>query len=298
MKVAHYGFDGGSCVGVEVGGRWINYSKAFAAYSLLENDTAVPQPANIAGMLQDGSFDIGLMKKVIDHVERNGLRRYFALPGDAVLKAPVERPGKIVALGLNYALHAKEGNFDVPKEPIIFVKVGSSVIGPDETIRIPRGLGRMDHEVELAVVIGKTATEVKRRDANNYIAGYTICNDVSARDLQTRDLSVKHPWFRSKSFDTFSPLGPWIITADEFRPPVHVAVECRVNGKVRQKANTRDFVFDIPTVVEFITQYITLEPGDIISTGTPGGIGPIRHGDTVVCCVEKIGELKNPVRNR
>ena len=156
----------------------------------------------------------------------------------------------------------------------------------------------MDHEVELAVVIGRKATEVKKRDAYKYVAGYTIANDVSARDLQSADLQKRHPWFRSKSFDTFSPIGPWIITADEFRHPIHVTVECRVNGKIRQKANTRDLVFDIPTVIEFITKYITLEPGDIISTGTPEGIGPIKHGDTVVCRIDKIGELKNPVRNR
>jgi acylpyruvate hydrolase len=298
MKVAQYESNGGRYVAVEVEGRWINYSKAFAAYHLLESDMAVPQPTDITGMLRDGGFDIGLMKKVVGHVKGNGLRRYCSLPRNAVLKAPVDRPGKIVALGLNYVLHAKEGNFDVPKEPIIFVKVGSSVIGPDETVRLPRGLGRMDHEVELAVVIGKTATEVKRKDAYKFIAGYTICNDVSARDLQTKDISTKHPWFRSKSFDSFSPLGPWIITADEFPPPIHVTVECRVNGKLRQRANTKDLVFDIPTVIEFITKYITLEPGDIISTGTPDGIGPIKHGDTVVFRVDKIGELKKPVRNR
>jgi 5-oxopent-3-ene-1,2,5-tricarboxylate decarboxylase/2-hydroxyhepta-2,4-diene-1,7-dioate isomerase len=156
----------------------------------------------------------------------------------------------------------------------------------------------MDHEVELAVVIGKKAKAVKKKDAFKYVAGYTICNDVSARDLQTKDIAAKLPWFRSKSFDTFSPLGPWIVTADEFVPPIHVNVECRVNGKVRQKANTRDLVFDIPTVIEFISRYITLEPGDIISTGTPAGIGPITHGDSVACRIEKIGELQNPVRFR
>ncbi|MBI5471370.1 MAG: fumarylacetoacetate hydrolase family protein [Ignavibacteriae bacterium] len=238
------------------------------------------------------------MKAICAHVRKNRLQRYLSLPQEAVLKAPISRPPKIVALGLNYVLHAKEGNFEVPKEPILFVKVGSSVIGPNETIRIPRGLGRMDHEAELAVVICRTATEVKKKDAYKYIAGYTICNDVSARDLQTKDILEKHPWFRSKSFDTFSPIGPWIVTPEEFRSPVHVGVECRVNGKVRQKANTRDLVFDIPTTIEFITKYITLEPGDIISTGTPEGIGPIKHRDTVVCRVDKIGELKNPVRYR
>jgi 2-keto-4-pentenoate hydratase/2-oxohepta-3-ene-1,7-dioic acid hydratase in catechol pathway len=156
----------------------------------------------------------------------------------------------------------------------------------------------MDHEVELAVVIGKAATRVKKKDAGNYIAGYTICNDVTARDLQTRDIEKRHPWFRSKSFDTFTPMGPWIVTADAIKTPLRLGVECRVNGKIRQHANTRDLVFDVPTIIEFVTRHITLEPGDIISTGTPEGIGPLKGGDTVVCRVENVGELKNPVRYR
>ncbi|HEX9655548.1 MAG TPA: fumarylacetoacetate hydrolase family protein [Bacteroidota bacterium] len=298
MKVAQFESEAGSCVAVELNGKWINYSKAFACYYLLEHDLALRQPESIMEMLQFGIWGLDDMKAIVTHVKKHRLQRLLSLPKGAVLKPPIARPGKIVALGLNYALHAKEGSFEVPKEPIIFAKVGSSVVGPYETIRIPRGLGRMDHEVELAVVIGRTATKVKKRDAYKYVAGYTICNDVSARDLQTSDISAKLPWFRSKSFDTFSPIGPWIVTTDEFRPPIHVNVECRVNGKVKQKANTRDLVFNIPTTIEFITKHITLEPGDIVSTGTPAGIGPIRHGDTVVCRVEKIGELKNPVRRQ
>jgi len=298
MKVAQFEIEDSSCVAIELDGTWINYSKAFVSFHLLEHDLALRQPENIMDMLQFGIWGVDDMKAIVAHVKKHRLQRLLSLPKEAILKAPIARPGKIIALGLNYVLHAKEGNFEVPKEPIIFAKVGSSVIGPNETIRIPRGLGRMDHEVELAAVIGRTATQVKKKDAYKYIAGYTICNDVSARDLQTNDISARLPWFRSKSFDTFSPLGPWIVTSDEFRTPIQVNVECRVNGKVKQKANTRDLVFDIPTTIEFITKHITLEPGDIVSTGTPAGIGPIRHGDTVVCRVEKIGDLKNPVRRR
>jgi 2-keto-4-pentenoate hydratase/2-oxohepta-3-ene-1,7-dioic acid hydratase in catechol pathway len=238
------------------------------------------------------------MKQILDFVVKGDLLKHLRLGKDAVMKAPILRPGKIVALGLNYVLHAKEGSFEVPKEPLIFVKAGSSVIGPNETVRIPRGMGRMDHEVELAAVIGKTATRVKKRSAYACIAGYTICNDVTARTVQTNDIQNRHPWFRSKSFDTFTPLGPWMLTADEIRPPVRLPLECRVNGRVRQKANTKDLVFDIPTIIEFVTKHITLEPGDIVSTGTPGGIGPIKHGDTMVCRIKNLGELRNPVRSR
>lgn len=298
MKVAQWEHKGEKCIGVELNGRWMDYSRAEAAFSLMERNTPKEPRKSLGELIQRGEFNVRELNTVLRFVEKLNLQDRFEIDKKAVLKAPIERPPKIVALGLNYALHAAEGNFKVPEEPIIFSKAGSSVIGPGETVRIPKGLGRMDHEVELAVIIGAKATEVKKKHAYEYVAGYTIANDVSARDLQMKDIEKKHPWFRSKSFDTFTPLGPWIITADEFQPPLHLDLECRVNGTVRQQANTRDMIFDIPAQIEFITKYITLEPGDIISTGTPQGIGPITHGDTMVCRIERIGELKNPVRYR
>lgn len=298
MKVAQWEHKGEQCIGVDLNGRWIDYSRAEAAFSLMERNTPKEPRKSLGGLIQRGEFSVRGFIEVLKFVEKLNLQDRFEIDKKAVLKAPIERPLKIVALGLNYALHAAEGNFKVPEEPIIFSKAGSSVIGPGEPVRIPKGLGRMDHEVELAVIIGAKATEVKKKDAYEYVAGYTIANDVSARDLQMKDIEKKHPWFRSKSFDTFTPLGPWIVTADEFKPPVHLDLECRVNGTVRQQANTCDMIFDIPAQIEFITKYITLEPGDIVSTGTPQGIGPITHGDTMVCRIERIGELKNPVRYR
>jgi 2-keto-4-pentenoate hydratase/2-oxohepta-3-ene-1,7-dioic acid hydratase in catechol pathway len=298
MRVAQFEDEKGPCIGIGMKGGWINYTKARPAFALLEHGTVETTPGTIAELLANGGFNPEEFRKVLAFVRENGLRRKLIVGTHAVLKAPILRPPKIIALGLNYVLHAKEGNFQVPKEPIIFMKAGSSVVGPGDVVRLPRGFGRMDHEVELAVVIGTYASGVKRRVAHKCIAGYCICNDVTARDLQTKDLEKRHPWFRSKSFDTFSPLGPWIVTADEIRPPVRLNLECRVNGKIRQRANTRDLVFGIPTVIEFITKYIALEPGDIVSTGTPEGIGPIEGGDTMVCRIERIGELKNPVRFR
>lgn len=298
MKLAQFETKHGQFIGIQVGRRWVDYTKAEATYALIKYGVTT-EPANtILQLISDGGFDVREARAVVQFVRDQRLEKALVVPKNAVLKAPIQRPPKIVALGLNYVLHAKEGNFEVPKEPIIFMKAGSSVIGPEEPVRIPWGLGRMDHEVELAVVIGKKATGVKKKDAHKYIFGYCIANDVTARDLQTKDLEGRHPWFRSKSFDTFTPLGPWIVTADEIQPPVELDLECRVNGKHRQKSNTKKFVFDIPTQIEFITKYITLEPGDIISTGTPDGIGSIKHGDRIVCRIEKIGELRNPVRNR
>lgn len=298
MKIAQFEHRDGKCIGVELNGRWIDYSKAEAFYFLMERNVAREPKKTLAELIQSGEFDPAKVKATLQYIDKLNLSDQFEVEKKAVMKAPIERPLKIIALGLNYALHAAEGNYQVPKEPIIFAKAGSSVIGPNETVRIPRGLGRMDHEVELAVIIGAQATEVKKKDAWKYVAGLTIANDVSARDLQTADIEKRHPWFRSKSFDTFTPLGPWMVTADEFKLPLYLDLECRVNDKVRQKANTRDMIFDIPTQIEFISRYITLEPGDIISTGTPEGIGPITQGDTVVCRIDRIGELRNPVRFR
>ncbi len=298
MRVSQFEQSTGECIGMEMENTWVDFTKALALYSVVKDGSAGEMRRNLGAWLQQGTFDNKLIRSVAAFVSERKLENTIRLEKKAIMKAPIARPPKIVALGLNYALHAAEGEFKVPQEPIIFLKAGSSVIGPDETIRIPRKLGRMDHEVELAVVIGKRASEVKKTDAFRYVAGYTILNDVSARELQTKDLEKRHPWFRSKSFDTFTPLGPWIVTSDELEPPIHLDLQCTVNGLIRQQANTRDMVFDIPTQIEFITRYIALDPGDIISTGTPEGIGPIKHGDLVVCHIEKIGELKNPVRHR
>lgn len=298
MRVAQFVQSTGECIGVEMENLWVDFTRALTLYSVVKNGQAGKPRKNLGDWIQQGTFDISLVTSVAGFVQERKLESALRLEKKAVMKAPIARPPKIVALGLNYALHAAEGEFKVPEEPIIFLKAGSSVIGPGEPIRIPRNLGRMDHEVELAVVIGTRASEVKKKDAFRHVAGYTILNDVSARELQTKDLEKRHPWFRSKSFDTFTPLGPWIVTADEIAPPVHLDLQCTVNGLIRQQANTRDMVFDIPAQIEFITKFIALDPGDIISTGTPEGIGPIKHGDNVLCHIEKIGELKNPVRYR
>ena len=298
MNVAQFSTADGPRVGIGHRGAWIDLGRAQSVMTVLERGVPAGDASTIEDLLVRGKFDPEVFRRALAFVVEHRLEGFAAMAPGARMVAPLRCPRKIVALGLNYALHVKEGNFTVPAEPIIFAKAGSSVIGPGETVRLPRGMGRMDHEVELAVVIGSTAREVKKRHAFRHVAGYTICNDVSARDLQTKDLEKKHPWFRSKSFDTFTPLGPWIVTADEFPPPVRLTLECSVNGKLRQKANTAELVFGIPEIIEFVSRLITLEPGDVISTGTPEGIGPITHGDVIECRCEGIGALVNPVRLR
>ena len=203
---------------------------------------------------------------------------------------PPVSPSKIVCVGLNYKDHAGEVGKALPAEPLLFIKPSTAVIGPGEAIRLPPGVGRVDHEAELGVVIGRRAHRVPAARAWDYVFGLTCVNDVTARDLQKKESQ----YTRCKGFDTFAPIGPAIATGLDGAPR---SVEGWVNGERRQGSSTRHLIFPIEHLIEFITFVMTLEPGDIVSTGTPEGIGPIRHGDTVTIKVEGVGELTNPVQD-
>ena len=203
------------------------------------------------------------------------------------LLAPVQ-PSKIVAVGRNYRAHAAEMNAELPSEPLLFLKPPSAVIGPGETILLPSMSSRVDYEAELAVVIGRRAKDVPWNTALTYIFGCTAANDVTARDLQRTD----GQWTRAKGFDTFCPIGPWIVTNLD---TASVAVRARVNGEVRQDGRTRDLIFDVPYLVSYISKVMTLEPGDVILTGTPAGVGPLDAGDVVEVEIDGVGVLRNPV---
>ena len=201
--------------------------------------------------------------------------------------APVV-PSKIVAVGLNYKDHAAEMNKALPDEPLIFLKPSTAVIGTGASIVIPPNAGRVDYEAEVGVVIGRRARHVPAARAHEYVLGLTCVNDVTDRDLQRRDVQ----YTRAKGFDTFAPVGPCIVAGDLDRP---IVVESRVNGERRQHSSTRELIFSIRRLVEFVTAVMTLLPGDIISTGTPSGVGPLVPGDRVVVAVEGVGELVNDV---
>jgi 2-keto-4-pentenoate hydratase/2-oxohepta-3-ene-1,7-dioic acid hydratase in catechol pathway len=202
---------------------------------------------------------------------------------------------QIICLGKNYAEHAQELGTTAPEEPLLFAKPASALIENGQPIKHPgRSFGRVDHEVELAVIIGKSAWKVPIADAFSVVFGYTVINDVTARDMQGIFASKGHPWFLAKGFATFCPVGPVVVPKTEIDPS-HLALECRVNDKVRQQGNTKDLIHPIPKLIEFISARIPLLPGDIIATGTPAGIGPLKPGDTVLCRVEGIGDLVNPV---
>jgi 2-keto-4-pentenoate hydratase/2-oxohepta-3-ene-1,7-dioic acid hydratase in catechol pathway len=217
-----------------------------------------------------------------------------AIPSSGHHLLPPSEPSKIVAVGLNYKDHAAEQNKPLPAEPMIFIKPSTSVIGPGDPIVIPEGIGRVDYEAEAGVVIGTRASHVPEQDAHRYILGLTCVNDVTARELQRRDIQ----YTRAKGFDTFAPIGPCIALGLDYDTPDGLAVEGWVNGTRRQSSSTRELIFGIRKLVAFISSVMTLLPGDIISTGTPAGIGPLTAGDRVTVKVEGVGEITNPVVTR
>ncbi|HEY7914756.1 MAG TPA: fumarylacetoacetate hydrolase family protein [Blastocatellia bacterium] len=217
---------------------------------------------------------------------------------NVALNSPVLHPGKILAVGLNYAAHASEGGRKPPERPLIFSKNVTALIGPGDPIRLPRISDKVDYEAELAVVIGKQGRSIASINAYEHIAGYTIMNDVTARDLQRSESQ----WARAKGLDTFAPCGPWLVTADEMTDPHSLDISLRVNGEARQRSNTSDLIFKIPSLIEFISEDLTLLPGDIISTGTPSGVGAymtppvfLKQGDTIEITIAGIGVLRNRV---
>jgi acylpyruvate hydrolase len=228
----------------------------------------------------------------------SGIHSFLFKEPDVTFRAPVTHPQKVIGIGLNYRDHVEELKAQLPKQPLLFAMYASAIIGPNDSIVIPPMSRQIDYEAEMAVVIGKRARHVSPESALDYVAGYTIFNDVSARDLQFSD----GQWLRAKSFDSFAPMGPYLVTRDDLGDAGNLNIELRLNGNVMQKSNTRNLVFDVKNLVSFISKIMTLEVGDVIATGTPGGVGYGRNpqvfmkpGDVVEIEIEGIGQLRNPV---
>lgn len=251
-------------------------------------------PDSMLAFLEAGESAMALARRAVQSPPASAL-----IPrGQVRLRAPVPRPGKIICIGLNYRDHAAESNQPVPEFPTVFAKYASCVIGPDEPIVIPRLTQQVDYEAELAFVIGTRARHVPVESALAHVAGYVPFHDVSARDYQMRTSQ----WTLGKTFDTFGPMGPALVTADEIPDPQALDIRLTINGEVLQQSNTRELVFGVAQLVSILSGVMTLEPGDVVSTGTPSGVGAARNpkrwlrpGETVHIEISGLGTLSNPV---
>jgi len=314
MRLVTFRYDGAESVGALVDGRVVHLPRAYASYLDFQGIpapyllAAAQLPGEMLQFLAAGERALEAAQRAVDFARPQlsssdpprgprGERLLFPM-SDVVLLAPIPRPGKLLCIGLNYRDHAAEIGMKLPERPILFSKFATCVVGPGAPIVLPTISDRVDYEAELAVVIGKTARGVAVGSALEYVAGYTVMNDVSARDIQMGD----GQWVRGKSLDTFAPMGPALVTKDEVADPGNLNISLRLNGRIMQSSNTSNLVFDIPQLIAFLSEGITLEPGDVIATGTPAGVGTshspqvfLRPGDNVAVEVEGVGVLENPV---
>ncbi len=276
MKLIRFGQIGKEKPGVEINDKWYSVADFISDYneSFFENDGL----ASLQNIIDTKLAEL----PEVDKSERLG--------------SPFARPSKIVCIGLNYALHARETGAEPPKEPVIFFKSTTALVGPFDNITIPKNSEKTDWEVELAVVIGKKASYVEESEAMDYVAGYCLHNDVSERAFQ---IERGGQWAKGKGCDTFAPMGPFLATKDEITDPHNLRLWLSLNGKVVQDSNTSDFIFNVPTVISYLSQFMTLLPGDVISTGTPAGVGlglnpPVflKEGDVVELGIDGLGTSK------
>jgi len=260
-------------------------------------------PADMIEFLNLGRAGIKFAKQVestVEKVVKAGRKKpgYLHALEKIRLAPPVRNPRKVICVGANYRDHCLESGMEIPKSPVIFAKFPTAIIGPDDPIVLPKVSQKVDYEAELAFIIGKEGKDIPRDKAYQHVAGYTIFNDVSARDLQFSD----GQWVRGKTPDTFAPTGPFLVTKEEVPNPQRLDISLKLNGAVMQRSNTNQIIFTVPYLVSFLSQVITLQVGDIISTGTPPGVGAFReppvylkHKDVVEITIEKLGTLRNPV---
>lgn len=295
MKFGVFEEAAGTAVVMALGGEWLHLSRMWLDYNQhVEGLDAAPL-RTLQDLIDQNLLHRTFYRRMAEFAQRHGRHGMYTLETAPRFILPW-RPGKVVAIARNYRAHAQELGNAVPTEPMFFGKVGSSCIGPDEPILIQNWYGRVDFEGEIGVVIGKRATTINAEDAREYVAGYTLVNDVTARDVQNADKKAGHPWFRSKNMDTFCPIGPVLLLAEAFPWPLEVDVETRVNDVVRQQGNTRQFIFSVGELLAAVTRCVTLEPGDIVATGTPEGVGPMLPGEVVEVSNPEIGVLRNPLQ--
>ena len=260
--------------------------------AVLDDENKIRDLSNIIKDLSPENLNF----EILDKIKKTELESLPQLDNNQRIGACVTKPSNFLAIGLNYKAHAEETNSDAPKEPIVFNKSPNCLIGPNDDVIIPKSSNSLDHEVEIAIIIGRKAKYVKEKDAQNFIFGYCICNDISEREWQKKRGGQ---WVKGKSGDTFGPLGPYLVTKDEIDNPYNLNLSLDLNGKRRQTGNTSLMIFNFNFLISHITQFITLMPGDIITTGTPAGVGMgmsppnyLKSGDVMILKVDNLGEQR------
>lgn len=305
MKLVTFTQAGKSRIGALENNKVIDLNEAFIAQLKSEGSYRAEKiatayiPTDMAGFLQGGEKSLELAKESVQFALHNESDVPLVFNVDEVkLEAPVTNPEKIICVGHNYREHILEMGRDLPTNPVVFAKFPNAVLGPEDDIPFYPISDQLDYEAEFTFVVGKRARNVSEEDALDYVAGYTICNDVTYRDLQRRTLQ----WLQGKSVDGSAPMGPWLITSDELTDPSGLDISLTVNGEERQRSNTENLVFSVQHLVSFLSRKMTLHPGDVIMTGTPGGVGVamepqsfLKDGDIVRIEVDKVGVLENKV---
>lgn len=307
MKLINYTVNGQTRAGAIVKDQVIDLNYAFQAQLKAEGKYRYEEiahayvPAITDELFQGGKESILLAQGAIDFILNNPDsfdKKVVYKKNEVKVEAPVQKPGKIICVGHNFRKHIQEMGREIPSHPVIFAKFANTILGPEDDIPFYPISEQLDYEMEFTFVIGKQARNVSEEDALDYVAGYTITNDVTYRDIQRRTLQ----WLQGKSVDGSAPMGPYLVTADEIGDPTGLDMVLKVNGEVRQSTNTDDFVFNVPKLISFLSGLMTLEPGDVVLTGTPGGVGVamdppqfLKDGDVVTIEIEKIGVLENQV---
>lgn len=308
MKLVSFSYEGNTRIGSIVDDRIIDLNYGYLAMLESQGQLRAKQiaeafiPSNMVEFLQGGDQSMNLAKEVVDFVSQNAKTFKYKVihqVSDVKIEAPVLNPTKMICVGHNYREHILEMGREIPPYPVVFAKFSNTIIGPQDDIPFFPITEQLDYEAEFAFVIGKQARNVSQEEALDYVAGYTIINDVTYRDIQRRTIQ----WLQGKTVDGSAPMGPWLVTRDELQDPSGLEVVLTVNGEERQHTNTKNLVFTVPYLVEFLSNLMTLEPGDIILTGTPGGVGVARDpqvflkdGDVVSIEIDGIGKLENRVK--
>lgn len=278
-------------IGIEMKGKLYNFTQMFEFFKDMTGVPKSPELVFLQMMIELGIFNKADILEIFNTVSNMRPLDDIQLPNDIRYDVPISRPTKILCIGRNYLKHAEETGHDAPSEPMFFAKMPSAMSPHLGSIVLPEGVGRVDHEGELALVISKEGKNIAESKAFDYVAGYTVANDVTARALQKSDTSIGHPWTRAKGFDTFLPIGPYLVPAGLIGDVQDLDISVKVNGEYRQRSSTSKMIFQIPRLIAHISKHMTLMTGDIICTGTPEGISELHEDDIVEVEVQELGKL-------